>query len=198
MGRWSAAHWKTATFGWLAFVVVAFALGGMVGTNTIDPTRARARRVGPDGPHPRRRVQAARRREHPDPEPHARVGDPAFKAAIADVVARVSRRRKRDERPTPADREGRPSRARPLRHSRRQGQGRRQDRPGLDASPPHNAPIRASSSASSATRARRRQSIRRSRTTSGRRARSRSRSRSSSSCSRSAPSWRQAFRCCSG
>ena len=32
MGRWSAAHWKTATFGWLAFVVVAFALGGMVGT----------------------------------------------------------------------------------------------------------------------------------------------------------------------
>ena len=28
MGRWSAAHWKTATFGWLAFVVVAFALGG--------------------------------------------------------------------------------------------------------------------------------------------------------------------------
>ena len=38
MGRWSAAHWKTATFGWLAFVVVAFALGGMVGTKTIDPT----------------------------------------------------------------------------------------------------------------------------------------------------------------
>ena len=22
-GRWSAAHWKTATFGWLGFVVVA-------------------------------------------------------------------------------------------------------------------------------------------------------------------------------
>ena len=36
MGRWSAAHWKTATFGWLAFVVVAFALGGLVGTKTID------------------------------------------------------------------------------------------------------------------------------------------------------------------
>ena len=33
MGRWSAAHWKTATFGWLAFVVVAFMLGGVVGTN---------------------------------------------------------------------------------------------------------------------------------------------------------------------
>jgi uncharacterized membrane protein YdfJ with MMPL/SSD domain len=26
MGRWSASHWKTATFGWLAFVIVAFAL----------------------------------------------------------------------------------------------------------------------------------------------------------------------------
>ena len=37
MGRWSAAHWKTATFGWLAFVVVAFALGGVVGTKNIDP-----------------------------------------------------------------------------------------------------------------------------------------------------------------
>ena len=31
MGRWSAAHWKTATFGWLAFVLVAFGLGGAVG-----------------------------------------------------------------------------------------------------------------------------------------------------------------------
>ena len=36
MGRWSAAHWKTATFGWLAFVAAAFTLGGMVGTTTID------------------------------------------------------------------------------------------------------------------------------------------------------------------
>src|SRR5947207_14600697 len=31
-GRWRAAHWKTATFGWLGFVAVAFALGGAVGT----------------------------------------------------------------------------------------------------------------------------------------------------------------------
>src|SRR6266508_1721784 len=36
MGRWSAYHWKTATFGWLAFVIVVFALGGMAGTKTID------------------------------------------------------------------------------------------------------------------------------------------------------------------
>ncbi len=31
-GRWSAAHWKTATFGWLAMVVCAVAVGHLVGT----------------------------------------------------------------------------------------------------------------------------------------------------------------------
>src|SRR6187200_3228542 len=36
MGRWSATHWKTATFGWLAFVVAAFGIGGMVGMKTLD------------------------------------------------------------------------------------------------------------------------------------------------------------------
>src|SRR5512146_315787 len=36
MGRWSAGHWKIATFGWLAFVVVAFALGGLVGAKNVD------------------------------------------------------------------------------------------------------------------------------------------------------------------
>jgi RND superfamily putative drug exporter len=31
-GRWSAAHWKTATFGWLALVAVALVLGNLAGT----------------------------------------------------------------------------------------------------------------------------------------------------------------------
>ncbi len=35
MGRWSASHWKTAVFGWLAFVVAAFAIGNVVGTKNI-------------------------------------------------------------------------------------------------------------------------------------------------------------------
>src|SRR6266516_3220496 len=35
MGRWSASHWKTAVFGWLVFVAVAFALGSHVGTKNI-------------------------------------------------------------------------------------------------------------------------------------------------------------------
>ena len=40
MGRWSASHWKTATFGWLALVVVAFGIGGMVGTKNPNPNTA--------------------------------------------------------------------------------------------------------------------------------------------------------------
>ena len=37
MGRWSAGHRKTAIFGWLAFVVASFAIGGAIGMKTIDP-----------------------------------------------------------------------------------------------------------------------------------------------------------------
>ena len=35
MGRWSASHWKTAVFGWLAFVVLAFAVSTQVTTKNI-------------------------------------------------------------------------------------------------------------------------------------------------------------------
>jgi RND superfamily putative drug exporter len=38
MGRWSARHRKTAIFGWLAFVVAAFAIGIAVPMQTIDET----------------------------------------------------------------------------------------------------------------------------------------------------------------
>src|SRR3954462_10640442 len=34
-GRWSAAHWKTATFGWIAFAVLAVVLGTAVGTQKL-------------------------------------------------------------------------------------------------------------------------------------------------------------------
>ena len=34
-GRWSAAHWKTATFGWLLLVVAAVVLGSAVGTKRL-------------------------------------------------------------------------------------------------------------------------------------------------------------------
>jgi RND superfamily putative drug exporter len=34
-GRWSASHWKTATFGWIAFVIAAVVIGGAVGTKQL-------------------------------------------------------------------------------------------------------------------------------------------------------------------
>ena len=36
MGRWSADHWKTAVFGWLAFVVASVVIGGAVGTKFLE------------------------------------------------------------------------------------------------------------------------------------------------------------------
>jgi uncharacterized membrane protein YdfJ with MMPL/SSD domain len=36
-GRWSARHRKVAIFGWLAFVFVALAIGGSLGTKTLTP-----------------------------------------------------------------------------------------------------------------------------------------------------------------
>jgi len=90
MGRWSAAHWKTATFGWLAFVLVAFGLGGMVGTRNIDNTAGpgesgRMDRILDEGfkQPATERVLIQSRSTH--------AGTPALDAAVADVVARVSK-----------------------------------------------------------------------------------------------------------
>ena len=50
-GRWSAAHWKTAFFGWLVFVAAAVLLGNAVGTNKLldsnagDGESGRAQRI---------------------------------------------------------------------------------------------------------------------------------------------------------
>ena len=91
MGRWSAAHWKTATFGWLAFVVVAFALGGAVGTKAIDPNTP-----GPGESGRMDRVLDAgfKRPAAESVLVESRTGaatDPAVKAAVADVVGRLSK-----------------------------------------------------------------------------------------------------------
>src|ERR1044071_5479124 len=91
MGRWSASHWKTATFGWLAFVVLAFGLAGAVGTKSIDPNAA-----GPGQSGRMDRILEAGFRQ-PAGESvliqsrSARMGAPAFDAAVADVVTRVSK-----------------------------------------------------------------------------------------------------------
>jgi uncharacterized membrane protein YdfJ with MMPL/SSD domain len=90
MGRWSAGHWKTAVFGWLALVVVAFGISGAIGVKTIDKNTA-----GPGESGRMDRILDAGF-ELPANESvlvqsrSARAGTPAFDAAVRDVVARVS------------------------------------------------------------------------------------------------------------
>jgi uncharacterized membrane protein YdfJ with MMPL/SSD domain/pimeloyl-ACP methyl ester carboxylesterase len=91
MGRWSASHWKTATFGWLAFVLVAFALGAMVGTKQVDQNAT--------GPGESGRMQKILDQSFKQPagesvliqSSSSRVVDPAFTSAVGDVVAGVSK-----------------------------------------------------------------------------------------------------------
>ncbi len=90
MGRWSAHHWKTATFGWLALVVVAFGLGGIAGTKSID-----ADAPGPGESGRMDRILDAGFRQ-PAGESVLIQSDtlksdaPAFSSAVADVVAGIS------------------------------------------------------------------------------------------------------------
>jgi RND superfamily putative drug exporter len=88
MGRWSASHWKTAVFGWLAFVIAALAIGQMVGTKKIDQKDAN--------------VGQSHRADHmlrdagfqPDPQTEIvlvqsekfSAHDPAFRAVVDDVA----------------------------------------------------------------------------------------------------------------
>ncbi|HEY0387337.1 MAG TPA: MMPL family transporter [Gaiellales bacterium] len=90
MGRWSAGHWKTATFGWLGLVVVAFAIGGLIGTKTVDPNTS-----GPGESGRMDRILASSFK-HPAAESvliesrSLKAGSPAFDSAVKDVLKRVS------------------------------------------------------------------------------------------------------------
>src|SRR5439155_15355092 len=91
MGRWRAAHWKTATFGWLGLVVVAFAVGGQVGTQQVDPNTA-----GPGESGRMDRILEAGFKLPADESVltqsgSGRAGVPGFDSAVADVVAGVSK-----------------------------------------------------------------------------------------------------------
>ena len=88
-GRWSAAHWKTATFGWIAFVAVAVVLGGVVGT----------KQLGEDAnPGESGRMDRILDESFATPAGETvlvqsrtlTTKDPAFEAAVDDVVRRVS------------------------------------------------------------------------------------------------------------
>jgi uncharacterized membrane protein YdfJ with MMPL/SSD domain len=91
MGRWSASHWKTAVFGWLAFVVAAFMIGNVVGTKSIDQDDASVGQA--------HKADKILKSGFPEAEPQTEIvliqsttrvaEDPEFRATIAEVVAAV-------------------------------------------------------------------------------------------------------------
>src|SRR5947208_16617985 len=92
MGAWSAAHWKTAVFGWLACVVVFFYAGNMlVGLKQIELNDA-----GVGQSHTADQIL---KKALPERAPQAEfvlvesktqtVDDPAFRATVGDVIGSV-------------------------------------------------------------------------------------------------------------
>jgi RND superfamily putative drug exporter len=91
MGRWSASHWKTAVFGWIAFVIVAVAVGAVVGTKQIDPQNENVGQA--------HRADQILKQAGFQTDPQTEIvlvqsktlttDDPAFRSTIADAVATV-------------------------------------------------------------------------------------------------------------
>jgi uncharacterized membrane protein YdfJ with MMPL/SSD domain len=89
-GRWSAAHWKTATFGWLAFVIAAIVIGGAVGAKQLDDDDAVPGESG--------RMEQILEENFNRPAGETvliqsgtlRADSPAFETAVEDVTRRVS------------------------------------------------------------------------------------------------------------
>jgi RND superfamily putative drug exporter len=84
--RWSAAHWKTATFGWLAFVAVAVVLGQALGTVQLSDSEnssgepARAERALADAGFRRSAGESVLVRS-----PRLTADAPAFRAELGHV-----------------------------------------------------------------------------------------------------------------
>jgi uncharacterized membrane protein YdfJ with MMPL/SSD domain len=108
MGRWSASHWKTAVFGWLAFVLVVFAVGFRVGWIMLTPVdlktgeSATAQRIVDSAhmPDSARETVIVQSRNY-------RVSDAAFRAAITATVTAVNSQPYTSEVRSPLDRSGR-------------------------------------------------------------------------------------------
>ncbi len=92
MGRWSAAHWKTATFGWLALVAVALVAGQTVGTRMLTNAEE-----SQDGSAQAETILARAGFEPPASEvvlvrsSAARPGDPAFRATVGNLTSALGR-----------------------------------------------------------------------------------------------------------
>ena len=94
MGRWSANHWKTAVFGWLAFVIASVVIGGAVGTKYLGESdeavgeAARATKIieagFPEVEDEQGEIVLVQSKTHT-------TNDPEFKAAIAAFEKTVDR-----------------------------------------------------------------------------------------------------------
>ena len=90
--RWSAAHRKTAVLGWLAFVMVAFAIGNAAGTVTLESAE-----LGTGESHTADKILAQQFPEERAGEQvliqtrGARIGGPEYRATVADLVTRLGR-----------------------------------------------------------------------------------------------------------
>jgi uncharacterized membrane protein YdfJ with MMPL/SSD domain len=93
LARWSAQHRKKAFFGWLAFVIAAVAIGGAIGTSTLDDED---RGVGES-----KRTDQLLADAFPDESADesvlvqstngVRASDPRFRAAVQDAMAALAR-----------------------------------------------------------------------------------------------------------
>src|SRR4029077_15536807 len=91
-GRWSAAHWKTATFGWLAFVAAAVVLDSLHGTvkqTNAEQTNGQAARA-------EQMLTAAHVKNVASENVLVRsdtltASSPAFRRTVADVRATLAR-----------------------------------------------------------------------------------------------------------
>jgi uncharacterized membrane protein YdfJ with MMPL/SSD domain len=90
-GRWSATHRKTAVLGWLAFVIVAFALGGTAGTVTLksqDQGNGESRAANQILAHQFPRERAG---EVVLIQSRGRLAGAGYRAVVTDLVARLSK-----------------------------------------------------------------------------------------------------------
>jgi uncharacterized membrane protein YdfJ with MMPL/SSD domain len=92
MGSWSARHWKTAVFGWLACVIVFFAFGNtVVGFKQID--------INDAGVGQSHKADQILKKAFPERRPQMEftlvqstsrtADDPAFRSTVADVIGSV-------------------------------------------------------------------------------------------------------------
>ena len=93
-GHWSARHRKTAIFGWLAFILIAFVVGGALGQKTptdaqkMDGETRRAETILADAGFPKKSGEMVLVQSKTKT-----VDDAAFKATVDDVAASVSKHR---------------------------------------------------------------------------------------------------------